>query len=499
MESATIMVKASSNSPEDKLDSIRSIFDPKSIAVIGASNQPITWGNWVAKNVLQGANMRKVFFVNPNLKTILGLSSYSSIKDVDGEVELVVIVVSADKVIPIVKDSVAKGARAIQIISGGFKEATEKGMAAQEEVTSIARKTGVRIQGPNCNGSINVSANLNTSSAPNRLLRDSPIGFATQSGYIGNTFTYNGPATGVTFGKYVSLGNESDLTVTDIIEYYGEDPSIRAIMSYIEGVRDGERFKNVIKRVSEKKPIVVYKVGESESGARAARSHTASIAGSYAVYAGLFKQLGVVQIPDLDMLPRIANAFIRYPLMKGDNVAIITIGAGFGVALSDSLPRAGLKVSEFSPRLQSRIRSLLPAERASVKNPIDFGAAGTLDPVVLQSLIRILLLEQEVDSIVTSGIGEMAPIEPQSLDSEVTVASIAYEESIKYGKPFVIYTPVTKASSTSVEKIIEKGIPVCNSISEAVTVLGSLKKRWKYLHRPEHESAQVRSSETKPR
>jgi acyl-CoA synthetase (NDP forming) len=472
---------SSSPSTNQKREGIRYIFDPKSIAVIGASNQPITWGNWIAKNVVEGINRREVFFINPKFKTILGLPSYMSIKGVQDGVELAVIVVSADKVIPIVEDCVAKGVKAIQIISGGFREATEWGMKAQEKLTSIAYETGVRIQGPNCNGSLNVSAYLNTSSAPNHLLRDSPIGFATQSGYIGNTFSYNGPATGVTFGKYVSLGNEADLTVTDIIEYFGEDPSIKVIMSYIEGVRNGERFKKVVEQGSRKKPIIVYKVGEWESGARAAQSHTASIAGSYAVYRGLFKQFGVIQIPDLDMLPRIANAFVKYPLMRGKNVAIITIGAGWAVALSDSLPRGGLQVQPFSHELQSRLRRLMPLERASVKNPIDFGASGAYDPAILVKIIELLFSEDEVHAVVVSGVGEMAPIEQASLVWEVALASKTYEESLKYGKPIVFYTPLTKLSSTSVGQIIDKGIPICHNISEAVTALSSLNKRWSYL------------------
>lgn len=477
-----IMEKGSPSHSSDKMrEGIRCILDPKSIAVIGASNQPITWGNWIAKNVVEGANRRKVFLVNPKLKNILGLPAYMSIKDVEDEVELAVIVVSADKVIKIVEDCVAKRAKAIQIISGGFREATEWGMKAQEKLTSIAQETGVRIQGPNCNGSLNVSANLNTSSAPNYFLKDSPIGFATQSGYIGNTFTYDGPATGVTIGKYVSLGNESDLTVTEVIEYFGEDPSVKVIMSYIEGVRNGERFKKVVEQVSRKKPIIVYKVGEWESGARAAQSHTASIAGSYAVYRGLFKQFGVIQIPDLDMLPRIANAFVKYPLMKGKNVAIITIGAGWAVALSDSLPRGGLQVQMFSPELQSRLRKLVPSERASVKNPIDFGASGAYDPAILVKIIELLFSEEEVNAMVISGVGEMAPIERESLVWEVALASKTYEESLKYGKPIVFFTPLTKLSSTSVGQIIDKGIPICHSISEAVTALSSLNKRWSYL------------------
>jgi acetyltransferase len=466
-------------------EGIRCILDPRSIAVIGASNQPITWGNWIAKNVVEATNKRRVFFVNPKAKTVLGLKAYADIKDVDEEFELAVLIISADKVIPVVENCVTKGARAIQIISGGFREATEWGEKAQERLTSIAHETGVTIQGPNCNGSINVSANLNTSSAPNHFLKDSPIGFATQSGYIGNTFSYNGPATGMTFGKYVSLGNECDLTVTDVIEYFGEDPSIKVIMSYIEGVRNGERFKKVIKEVARKKPIVVYKVGEWDSGARAALSHTASIAGSYSVFKGLFKQFGAVQIPDLDMLPNIAYAFAKYPLMRGRSVAVITIGAGWAVSLSDSLPRGGLQVQQFSAGLQSRLRKFVPSERASVRNPIDFGAGGTYDPVIMVKLIEQLFSEKEVDAVVISGVGEMAPVEPKSLPWEVDLATKVYEDSLKYEKPVVFFTPLTRLSSVSVEKLIDRDVPIAHSIAEVVTTLSSLHFRWSYLK--EHE------------
>jgi len=468
-------------SSRDKFEAIKVIFDPKSIAVIGASSVPVTWGFWIAKNAAEGANRRKVFFVNPKSKKILGLTSYPSISEIGDDIELAVIVVSADKVLPIVDECTAKGVKAIQIISGGFKEATDWGRKAQEKLTSVAHETGVRIQGPNCNGALNASTLINTSSAPNQFLKDSPIGFATQSGYIGNTFSYNAPATGISFGKYASTGNECDLTIVDFIEYFGQDPSIKVIMSYIEGVRNGERFKKVIEEVARNKPIVVFKVGEWESGSRAALSHTSSIAGSYPIFKGLFKQIGVTQIWDLDMLPRIADAFAKYPLMKGANVAVITIGAGWAVALSDSLPRGGLQVQEFSPGLQSRIRKFVPSERASVRNPIDFGAGGLYDPIVLNKLLEMLFSENEVDAVVVSGIGEMAPIEPASADLEVGLAERAYENSLKYGKPIVYFTPLTRASSASVERLIDKKIPICHGISEVITALSGLHNRWEYL------------------
>jgi acyl-CoA synthetase (NDP forming) len=466
---------------DQRKEGIRCILNPKSIAVIGASNQPITWGSWIAKNVVETTGRRKVFFVNPRAKTIFGERAYSDVKDIEDVFELAVLIVPADKVVHIAEDCVAKGAKAIQIISGGFREATDWGLMAQEKLTLIAHNTNVTIQGPNCNGSIDVSAHMNTSSAPNQFLRDSPIGFATQSGYIGNTFSYNGPATGVTFGKYISLGNESDLTIADVIEYFGEDRSIKVIMAYIEGVRNGKRFTDVVKDVARKKPLVIYKVGEYESGARAALSHTASIAGSYSVFTGLMRQLGVVKIPDLDMLPRIANAFAKLPLMRGRKVAVLTIGAGWAVALSDSLPRGGLEVQQFSDELQSKVRKFIPSERASVRNPIDFGAGGTYDPAIMIKLIEQLLTEKEVDAIVISGVGEMTPVEPESLPWEVDLAERVYEYSLKMEKPVVFFTPLTRLSSASASKILDKGIPIAHTIAEVVTSLSSLHFRWRFL------------------
>jgi acyl-CoA synthetase (NDP forming) len=153
----------------------------------------------------------------------------------------------------------------------------------------------------------------------------------------------------------------------------------------------------------------------------------------------------------------------------------------WAVSLSDSLPRGRLQVQMFSPELQSNIRKLIPSERASVKNPIDFGASGAYNPAILVKIIELLFSEEEVNAIVISGIGEMAPLESGSLAWEVTLASKTYEESLKYDKPIVIFTPLTKLSSASVEQMIDKGIPICHSISEVVTVLSSLHERYLYL------------------
>jgi acyl-CoA synthetase (NDP forming) len=185
------------------------------------------------------------------------------------------------------------------------------------------------------------------------------------------------------------------------------------------------------------------------------------------------------------MLPRIANAFAKYPLMRGSNVAILTIGAGWAVSLSDSLPRGGLQVQQFSGELQSRIREFVPSERASVRNPIDFGAGGAYDPVIMVKLIEQLLSEKEVDAVVISGVGEMAPVEPESLPWEVDLAEGVYEDSVKLKKPVVFFTPLTRLSSASVGKLIDRGIPIAHSIAEVVTALSSLHFRWRYLE--EHE------------
>jgi acyl-CoA synthetase (NDP forming) len=169
--------------------------------------------------------------------------------------------------------------------------------------------------------------------------------------------------------------------------------------------------------------------------------------------------------------------------MRGDNATIVTIGAGWGVALSDSLPRRGIQVREFSAELQERIRKYIPSERASVRNPVDFGAGGIYDPALFGKLLDLLFSEKEVDAIVISGVGEMAPIETTSVDLEVTMAEKAYKNSLRYGKPLLFFTPLTRESSASVAKVIDKGIPICHSISEAAVILSALNSRWRYLER----------------
>ncbi len=174
---------------------------------------------------------------------------------------------------------------------------------------------------------------------------------------------------------------------------------------------------------------------------------------------------------------------ITNPKMQNQTKKMLIIGnqPDSAVALGDSLPRGGLQVQTFSQELQFRLRKLVPSERASVKNSIDFGASGAYDPAILVKIIELLFSEDEVHAVVVSGVGEMAPIEHESLVWEVALASKTYEESLKYGKPIVFFTPLTKLSSTSVEQIIDKGIPICHTISEAVTALSSLNKRWSYV------------------
>ncbi|RJR30616.1 MAG: hypothetical protein C4576_33290 [Desulfobacteraceae bacterium] len=205
---------------------------------------------------------------------------------------------------------------------------------------------------------------------------------------------------------FVHTGNECDLTVTDFLEYFGQDPEVRSIIMYIEAIRDGRRFTEIARAVTKMKPVVIYKAGKTSGSARAAQSHTGALSGKKEIYQGLFRQAGIIGSPTMELLLPVAHALVERPAMRGPRVAIITVGGSWGVALTDALEEAGLTVPELSPNLQERLRSAGMPTRASTRNPVDFGASGlflSLDtPLALGSEI---LSFGEVDALVVHGIG----------------------------------------------------------------------------------------------
>jgi acetate---CoA ligase (ADP-forming) subunit alpha len=381
-------------------------LNPASVAVIGASERPGSWGSFIMRGLLSANFSGHIYPVNSRGSQIFGIPAFKRIEEINAPVDLVVCAVPEKFVEETIEASGRKGVKGITVITAGFAETSDQGMLQQASLAALARSHGMRLIGPNVSGTFNLQAGFNASSIPGDDLLTTPIAAVCQGGYAFYDILSSGRAKGLGVGKFIHTGNESDLTVTDFLQAFGKDPAVKAIIMYIETLRDGKRYMQVAREVTRTKPVVVYKAGRTADSARAAHSHTGALAGKWKIYRGLLRQTGVIVSPSMELLLPIGHALIERPPMKDSRVAIITVGGSWGVTLSDSLAEAGLSVPEFSPKLQAELRSLGMPDRASVKNPLDFGASGQFLAVDLPtSLARAILASKEADALILHGIG----------------------------------------------------------------------------------------------
>jgi acyl-CoA synthetase (NDP forming) len=365
---------------------------------------------------------------------------------------------------PLIKDCVTKGIRAGVVITAGFAEVGAEGESLQQEIAKIARSGGMRFVGPNCHGIINPPHKL-YAQMPSLFPPPGPISVVSQSGNIVGTITRLAIANGFGCGSCISSGNEADLHAEDYLEYLADDPQTKVILSYIEGFKDGIRFFKTAKQVSKKKPVVMLKVGETPAGATAAKSHTASLAGSDAVFEGMRKQAGVIRVRSLEELVDTGIAFLCHPMPKGRRVGILTAGGGWGVLAADACARLGLEVVSLPPETLRELDGLLPAwwNRG---NPVDL-VAGTFGDAVIKS-VEILLRCPVVDGVIMLGLMPALPPEQVSKAAkederermrEMLLATIAQifdklnELAKKYDKPTIVASELLAFGAAFAHKI----------------------------------------------
>jgi acetate---CoA ligase (ADP-forming) len=348
-----------------------SLFAPKSIAVIGASNRQGSVGRAVFTNILLNEYAGTVYPVNPKDRSISGVRSYPTVQDLPESVDVAVVVVPASIVPAVAEECGKKGVRGLIVISAGFKEVGQDGAALERQVASLAQKYSMRMVGPNCLGAINTDpeVRLNASFASQMPLEGS-IAFASQSGALGEAVIDYAAGEGIGFSKFISLGNKADVNESDVLQYLKADPKTKVILLYLEDIVDGRKFVDTVSVVTEEKPIIAVKAGVSPEGAKAASSHTGALAGSDEAYNAILKQSGVLRVESIIDLFDYARAFAKQPLPRGNRVAIITNGGGPGIMATDAGVRYGLQISQFSEETKNRLRASLPKE-ASVNNPID--------------------------------------------------------------------------------------------------------------------------------
>ena len=384
-----------------------SFFSPASIALIGASRDlekiPGRLLSMLRKNEFAG----KIYPVNPNYGDIDGLKCYPSIADVGQPIDLAIVIIPAKAVLGALEQCAAAGVKNAVIISSGFAEEGGDSAAMQDAIAELAKKTGMRISGPNAEGFYSevqrVAATFSPTvdvkpNEPRLIATRRRIGIVAQSGGIGFAIYHRARALGIALSYVISAGNESDLGAGEFFEYMVQDSSTDVILLFIEGVRDVEKFLAAARRAAETgKPVIVTKVGRSGAGERAAASHTASMAGWSAAYDAVFTKYGFIVSNELDEAVTIAAVLTTNPMPKGDRVAVLTVSGGAGIWGADTVAMQGLQVPELSHAIQAEISKLLPSYGAT-RNPIDVTAQG-VHSGGLQKSIDLLDVSDEVDAI----------------------------------------------------------------------------------------------------
>lgn len=349
---------------------LETFFKPKSVAVVGASASPDKLGHAVLKNAIESGYSGTLYPINPKGGHILGCQAYASIDALPETPDLAVIVIPYMQVPAAVEACGKKGVPSVVVISAGFREAGYEGMNREVEVVNLAKKYNIRLVGPNCLGLIDTYTPLNVTFAAGTPPRG-PIGFMSQSGALGTAILdWSLAGSRIGFSKFISLGNKADVSEIDLLEALADDPETKVILSYSEGLPQGQRFMQVAREVSRKKPVIIVKSGVTTAGSRAVSSHTGSLAGSEQAYAAGFRQAGVLRAETMQDLFDYALGFAYQPLLQGNRIAIVTNAGGPGILCTDALERAGLSLARFETETTQLLQRFLP-DAASAANPVD--------------------------------------------------------------------------------------------------------------------------------
>lgn len=442
---------------------LQTLFNPNAVAVIGATNDPTKVGYALMKNILSG-RAREVYPITLNDKEVLGHVAYTSVTAVPGNIDLAVIAVRADVVSKILEECAQKGIQTAVVISAGFKEIGDAGKTLEDDIARVAREHNITLLGPNCLGVMDAHAQWNASFAV-----DSPraggIGFVSQSGALGTAFLDWANREGVGFSKFVSLGNEAALTELDFLEYLADDEGTKAVLLYLEKVTDGQKFLELARRVTAKKPLVVLRAGRSAYGSAAVASHTGSLAPSDKVFETALRQAGAIPVESLRTLFSLAKLFELGHTSPLQNLVILTNGGGPSVNTADLIGFSkSLSLIQLNEDTKQLLRAVLPP-MAAVNNPID--VIGDAGPGRYEDTLRILAQMNEVDAIIVL-------VTPQMMTNPRDIAEVFV--SYKDKKPII---PVLMGGNTvqgGADLLKERGMLSFDSPTDVVEALDALSR-----------------------
>jgi len=439
-------------------------FSPDSVAVIGASRREGAVGHEVVKNLLNFGYRGRIFPVNPKADELLSLKCYPSVLRIEDDIDLGIITVPAEIVPKAAEEAGKKGLKGLIVISAGFKETGLEGLEREKKLLEICRKYRMRLVGPNCLGLINTFTPINASFA-SQMPKKGGIAFASQSGALCTAILDWAEKEGIGFSNIISLGNMADMNETDFMQLLAEDPSTKAILIYMEGIKEGKNFLKVSPVVSRKKPVVILKSGVSEAGVRAAASHTGSAAGSGVAYDVAFKKCGILKASSIEELFNLGIAFSYQSVPHGRNVAIVTNAGGPSVVAADACSLQGLRMAWVSPETGETLRKGLP-EAASWINPVDVLGDALADRY--EFALKTLLPEDYVDSIIVI-------LTPQAMTQPLETAKHMITLNSKFpDKPILAVFMGGERIEKAVKILNDARIPVYSQPEKAVLTLAGM-------------------------
>jgi acyl-CoA synthetase (NDP forming) len=459
------------------------ILMPKSVAVIGASTDPFKWGYMLLNTIKKSGFEGDIYPVNPKADEIQGLKCYSNINDVSGNVDSAIIVVPARFVPKVFEDLKNKGIKGAVVITSGFNEAGEEGIARIQQILDIS-KGHTRFIGPNCMGITSSDAKLSALMVP--FLHDTgSVSFVSQSGGYGLQLYLRASSMGVGIGKFISSGNESDIKSYEYLKYFGDDAKTKIITMYIEGLKDGRKWYEIAKEISPRKPIIVIKVGLTEAGSQAAASHTGSIAGSDRVYDAAFKQAGVIRAYDAVEMFDYVKGLLYCPLPNGKNIGIVSNSGGVAIETADRLIQNGLAVPTLSKAAQEDVQKLIPSF-GNPKNPVDLTA--TLNMNSFLNVPDVVLSQSEIHGLITISLGTsiIKTMFPDVSEEDLSgmykwINNTLLKTYKKYEKPVIVIDPSADVARESANILEAENVPVYTTPERAADVMSVLWKRRQYL------------------
>ncbi len=449
---------------------LKALLEPKSVAIIGAGEREGSLGRTLVANMIGAKFQGKIYPINPKYPTILGLPAYPSILEAPGDVDLAVIATPAATVPALVRDCARKGIKTTIVISAGFKEVGEEGQKLENEVLAIAKEAGMRILGPNCLGCMNPHVGLNATFAAGCGLKGN-IAFISQSGALCTAVLDWSLQCELGFSAFVSLGSMSDIEWGDLIEYLGNDAKTDAILMYMETIGNPEKFLKAVSKVSLRKPICVLKAGRTQAAAKAAASHTGSLAGSDDVFSAAMQQMGVMRLSSIRELYQVALCLSKQPMPKGSKLTIVTNAGGPGVLATDAASLSGADLTELPAPTIASLNKVLPAAWSHA-NPID--VLGDADAKRYVEAIAKALEDPATD-------GLLVILTPQDMTDSTGTAKALVERVKDFKKP-LLASWMGGGSVTEGREILKKaGIPSFEFPDNAAETFASLANHHKHL------------------